>query len=69
MSFPGTKQEAIQYGRESTLVIDGETSTSPVRDGGKEAGGAPMGGTAEFTQSRSRTGIHDTQKSLRREYK
>lgn len=68
MSFLGSKEDAKKYCKEASVVIDGETSTSPVRDGGSEAGGAPMGGTTEFTQSRTRTGIHDTQKSVRRTY-
>lgn len=68
MSFLGSKEDAKKYGNEATLVIDGETKTSPVRDGGTEAGGAPIGGTLEFTQTRTRTGIHDTQKTVRRQY-
>ena len=68
MSYLGRIEDAKREGNHATKVIDGETTTSPVRDGGTEAGGAPMGGTTEFSQSRTRTGIHDTQKSVRRQY-
>ena len=64
MSFLGTKEDAKRYANEATVVIDGETTTSPVRDGGgMDVGGAPVatgiGGTVEFTQARTRTGIMD----------
>lgn len=64
MSFLGSIEEAKSNGRNATVVIDGETSTSPVRDGGGSAdvGGAPIAtelSGAEFSQSRSRTGIQD----------
>jgi hypothetical protein len=63
MSFLGTKEDAKRYANEAVHVIDGETSTSPVRDGGSDVGGAPVatniGGTVDFTQSRTRTGIMD----------
>jgi len=74
MSFHGSKEEAKRYANEATVIIDGETSTSPVRDGGTlDVGGAPVattigGGPTEFTQARTRTGIMDTQKTLRRQY-
>ncbi len=73
MSFPLNHEEAKRLGKEATVVIDDEVTTSPVRDGGADVGGAPIatsigGGPTEFTQSRTRTGIHDTQKSIRRKY-
>lgn len=68
MSYPGSLETAKKDGMAATHVIDGETSTSPVRDGGTEAGGAPIGGLTEFSQTRTRTGIHDTQKTVRRQY-
>jgi hypothetical protein len=72
MSYFGRTEDAKREGEKATHVIDGETSTSPIRDGGTDVGGAPiatgMGGTTEFTQARTRTGIHDTQKTVRRQY-
>jgi hypothetical protein len=64
MSFFGTKDDAKKWANEATHIIDGETTTSPVRDGGTDVGGAPIatsigGGPKEFTQERSRTGIQD----------
>lgn len=72
MSYFGTREQAKADANAATHVIDGETSTSPIRDGGSDVGGAPiatgMGGTTEFSQSRTRTGIHDTVRSMRRQY-
>ena len=68
MSFFGDKAEAKKWAEEGDMQIDNLMTTSPVRDGSTEAGAAPMGGTTEFTQTRTRTGIHDTQKSVRRTY-
>ena len=64
MSFSLGLDKAKEYGEKAVHVIDGETSTSPVRDGGTDVGGAPVatnigGGPTEFTQSRTRTGIQD----------
>lgn len=64
MSFLGSLEDAKNNGKNATVVIDGETTTSPVRDGGGsvDVGGAPIAtqlGSAEFSQSRTRTGIHD----------
>jgi hypothetical protein len=71
MSFLGTKEDAKRYANEAVHVIDGETTTSPVRDGGSDVGGAPIATNvpnAEFSQSRTRTGIQDHQKTMRRQY-
>ena len=68
MSFLGSKADAKKYAEEADMQIDSLMTTSPVRDGGTEAGAAPMGGTTEFTQARTRPGIHDSQKSVRREF-
>lgn len=71
MSFLGTKEDARRYANEATHVIDGETTTSPVRDGGSDVGGAPIATNvpnAEFSQSRTRTGIQDHTKTMRRKY-
>lgn len=63
MSFFGNHDDAKNWANKATTILDGETSTSPVRDGGSDVGGAPiatgMGGTTEFTQARTRTGIMD----------
>jgi hypothetical protein len=64
MSYPGSLADAERDGKAATKIIDGEVTTSPIRDGGSDVGGAPIadnigGGPKEFTQSRTRTGIHD----------
>jgi len=70
MSFLGSKEDAKKYGKEATMVIDADSPTSPVGSGGgTDVGGAPMGGTTEFTQARTRTGIGDHQKTVLRERK
>jgi len=49
MSFLGTHDDAIKYANKAVHVIDGEDSTSPVRDGGSDTGGASWShGVAEF---------------------
>ena len=68
MSYFGTREQAKKDAEAGDMQIDNLMTTSPVRDGSTEAGAAPMGGTTEFTQTRTRTGIHDTQKSVRRSY-
>lgn len=71
MSFFGNKKDAKDWANEATHVIDGETTTSPVRDGGTDVGGAPIATNvpnSEFSQSRTRTGIQDHQKTMRRKY-
>ena len=70
MSFFGSHEEAKKWARENAKVIDDLDSSSPIRDGGDSTGNGapPIGGTVEFTQTRTRTGIHDTQKSMRRSY-
>lgn len=71
MSFFGNKDEAKKWANEATHIIDGETTTSPIRDGGSDVGGAPIAtslSNAEFSQSRTRTGIQDHQKTVRRTY-
>lgn len=64
MSYLGRIEDAVREGNHAVHVIDGETTTSPVRDGGMDVGGAPVatnmgGGSTEFTQMRTRTGIQD----------
>ncbi len=55
MSFFGTKDEAKKWAMEADMQIDDLMTTSPVRDGGTDAGGAPMSGESEFTNKRTRT--------------
>lgn len=64
MSYFGGIEDAKREGEHAVHVIDGESTTSPVRDGGTDVGGAPVatsmgGGSTEFTQARTRTGIQD----------
>jgi hypothetical protein len=64
MSYLGRVEDAKREGTNATVIIDGETTTSPIRDGGSDVGGAPIannmgGGSKEFTQARTRTGIQD----------
>jgi phage-related tail fiber protein len=64
MSFLGSHEEAKSLGRKFAHVIDDLDGTSPIRDGGSDVGGAPIatsmgGGSTEFTQSRTRTGIQN----------
>ena len=64
MSYFGRIEDAKREGEHAVHVIDGESTTSPVRDGGMDVGGAPIansmgGGATEFTQARTRTGIQD----------
>jgi hypothetical protein len=63
MSYLGRIEDAKREAEHAVHVIDGESTTSPVRDGGSDVGGAPVatniGGTTEFTQTRTRTGIMD----------
>jgi hypothetical protein len=71
MSFFGTKEDAKNYANQATKIIDEESTTSPVRDGGSDVGGAPIATNvpnAEFSQSRTRTGIQDHTKTMRRSY-
>ena len=71
MSFFGTKDDAKKWANEATKIIDGETTTSPIRDGGTDVGGAPIATNvpnAEFSQTRTRTGIQDHTKTMRRKY-
>jgi hypothetical protein len=64
MSYLGRIEDAKREAEHAVHVIDGEATTSPVRDGGTDVGGAPVattigGGPTEFTQARTRTGIQD----------
>jgi len=67
MSYFGTREQAKSDAKEADMQIDSLDTTSPVRDGSSEAGGAPMGGPKEFSQSRTRTG-NATGSGLRREF-
>jgi hypothetical protein len=68
MSFFGNKEEAKKWAQEADHQIDDLMTTSPVRDGGTEAGGAPMEGRSEFTTDRTRHGWKGNQGLNRREY-
>ena len=68
MSFFGNKEEAKKRAMEGDLQIDDLNTTSPVRDGGSEAGGAPMEGRSEFSTDRTRHGWKGNQGLNRREY-
>jgi len=67
MSYFGTREQAKSDSKAADMQIDSLDTTSPVRDGSSEAGGAPMGGPKEFSQSRTRTG-NATGSALRREF-
>lgn len=70
MSYFGTREQAKADGKAASKTPDVDSPTSPVGSGGgTEAGGAPMGGASEFSQSRTRTGIGDHQKTVLREKK
>jgi hypothetical protein len=68
MSFLGSKEDAKRYAQEADKQIDDLMTTSPVRDGSAEAGGAPMEGRSEFTTERTRHGWKGNQGGMRREY-
>jgi general stress protein YciG len=59
-----SKEASKQYGTEASMTPDRERPTSPVRDGGSDAGGAPMSGTTEFTHARTR--VKDQGTTLKR---
>jgi hypothetical protein len=50
------------------MQIDDLATTSPVRDGSTDAGGAPMEGKSEFSTDRTRHGWKGNQGAPRREY-
>ena len=54
MSYFGTREQAKADAKAGDMQIDDLSSTSPVRDGGTEAGGAPMSGESTFTSARTR---------------
>jgi hypothetical protein len=55
MSFFGSKEDAKKFAKEADVQLDDLATTSPVRDGGTEAGGAPLSGKSEFSNERTRT--------------
>jgi len=72
MSFFGSKEDAIKYANQATHIIDGEDSTSPIRDGSStvEAGGVSFDhGTAHFDNKEQHgRPIANQGSSLRRQY-
>jgi hypothetical protein len=70
MSYLGSHEDAKKDAMKADIQIDGleASSTSPVRDGSSDGGGAPMEGKKEFTTERTRHGWRGNQGPLRREY-
>ena len=68
MSFFGSKEDAKKYAKEADVQLDDLATTSPVRDGGMEAGGAPMSGKSEFSNERTRTKQVGNMGGMRREF-
>jgi hypothetical protein len=68
MSFFGDKAEAKKWAEEGDMQIDNLMTTSPVRDGGTEAGAAPMSGKTEFTTERTRHTWKGNMGGVRREF-
>jgi hypothetical protein len=68
MSFLGSKEDAKKYAKEADMQIDDLTTTSPVRDGSSDAGGAPMEGKSEFSTERTRHSWKGNQGGIRRTF-
>jgi hypothetical protein len=68
MSYFGSREQAKKDAEAADMQIDSLMTTSPVRDGGTEAGGAPMQGKSEFSTERTRHGWVGNQSGMRREY-
>lgn len=68
MSFLGSKEDAKKYAMEADVQLDDLSKTSPVRDGGTEAGAAPMSGKSEFSNERTRTKQVGNMGGMRREF-
>jgi len=68
MSYFGDLAKAKADAKAADMQIDGlePGSTSPVRDGSSDAGGAPLSGKKEFSTERTRPGM--TTGTMRREY-
>lgn len=57
-------ENAKAWGTAASVTPDRDRPTSPIRDGGSDAGGAPMSGTTEFTHARTR--VKDQGTSMKR---
>jgi hypothetical protein len=68
MSYFGTREQAKKDAQAGDMQIDDLMTTSPVRDGGTEAGGAPMQGKTEFTTERTRHSWVGNMGAPRREF-
>lgn len=70
MSYLGSREQAKKDAMAADMQIDGldPASTSPVRDGSNDAGGAPMQGKKEFSTERTRHGWVGNQNGTRREF-
>jgi hypothetical protein len=68
MSYFGTREQAKADAKAADMQLDDLSTTSPVRDGGTEAGGAPMSGKSEFSNERTRTKQVGNMGGMRREF-
>jgi len=70
MSYFGDLEKAKSDAKKADMQIDGldPASTSPVRDGSTEAGGAPLSGKKEFSTERTRPGSPGQGGGMRRAY-
>lgn len=68
MSYFGDKAQAKADAMAGDMQIDDLMTTSPVRDGSSEAGGAPMSGKSEFSNERTRTKQVGNTGGMRREW-
>lgn len=70
MSYYGRKKDAAADCAEADIQIDGHeaSNTSPVLHGSNTAGMAPMSGSHEFTNQRSRPAWKTPVKTTRRSY-
>lgn len=70
MSYFGSKEQAKKDCMAADIQIDGTepSSTSPVLKGSDDGGGAPMEGSKEFTNQRTRAGKPGQGSGMRRAY-
>lgn len=68
MSYFGDRAQARKDAMDADKQIDDLMTSSPVRDGSTEAGGAPMSGKSEFSNERTRTTQVGNTGGMRREF-
>jgi hypothetical protein len=68
MSYFGDRAQAKKDAMDADVQLDDLNTTSPVRDGSSEAGGAPMEGKSEFSTERTRHSWRGNQGGMRREW-